>query len=135
MYQTVAPAYLQNNCWKSECWDIFSKYTPCYFWHKSSYSPGLYSICLFLAFALLKTTFDSMVLLFTGWVINGTWSFFGWSVTSRNGVLLAGWVRYSSLSWSSVRTFLYDGEYREYNFLKHYFFNTDMLLVLCFKCS
>jgi hypothetical protein len=43
-----------------------------------------------IAFALLKTTFDSMVLLFTGWVINGTWSFFGWPVTSRNGVLLAG---------------------------------------------
>lgn len=89
----------------------------------------------FLAFALLKTTFNFMVLLFAGWVIDGTWSFFGWSVTCRNRVLLAGWVRYSSLSWSSVRTFLYDGEYREHNCIKNYFFNTDMLLVLCFKCS
>jgi len=51
-----------------------------------------------------------MALLSTGWVINGTWSFFGWSITSRNGVLLAGWVRYSSIPWASVRTFLYDGE-------------------------
>lgn len=44
---TVTSAYLQTNCWKSECWNIFGEHTPCYFWHKSSYSQGEYFMCLY----------------------------------------------------------------------------------------
>jgi hypothetical protein len=69
----------------------------------------------------------------TGWAIDGTWSFFGWFVISRNRVLLAGRVRYSSIPWASVRAFLYDGEFFNIVASNVLFCDVDVLHMFCCK--
>lgn len=49
---TAPSTNIQAGCRKSKCRNFLSQYTPCYSWHKSSYSQGMSYVIVLLLFIL-----------------------------------------------------------------------------------